>query len=127
MGTSYPIIVDDVTELLSKPPLRYGHLAIDATGVGRPVVDMFVKAGLAVDLVPVVITAGRKQSYQDGYYHVAKAILVSNLLKQLQERRLRFAQAMPETAVLIRELQSYRVKVTAAAHEVFNARNGCAR
>ena len=60
VGTSYPIIVDDVTELLSKPPLRYGHLAIDATGVGRPVVDMFVKAGLAVDLVPVVITAGRQ-------------------------------------------------------------------
>ena len=34
---------------------------------------------------------------------------------------------MPETAVLIRELQSYRVKVTAAAHEVFNAQEQCAR
>ncbi len=124
LGTAYPVIVDDVAALVEKPPLRYAHLVIDGTGVGRPVVDMFVKAMLPVKLEPVLITAGSAQSYQDGYHHVAKIILISTVLVQLQERRLRFAQALPETATLIKELQNYRVKITPAANEVFDARDG---
>ena len=79
LGTSYPAIVDDVAELVDKPPLRYAHLVIDGTGVGRPVVDMFAKAMLPVKLAPVLITAGSKETFDDGYYHVAKVILTDVL------------------------------------------------
>ena len=124
LGTSYPTIVDNVAALVQKPPLRDAHLVIDGTGVGRPVVDMFVKAMLPVEIVAVLITAGNKQHCEDGYYHVAKVILISTLQVLLQERRLRFARALPETATLVKELQDYRVKITPAANEVFNAREG---
>src|SRR5476651_1156240 len=50
LGTSYPAIVDDVAELVKKPPLGNAHLVIDGTGVGRPVTDMFAKARLPVRL-----------------------------------------------------------------------------
>jgi len=125
LGTSYPAIVDAVAELVAKPPLRYSRLVIDGTGVGRPVVDMFAYAGLPVQLVPVLITSGNKYTYEDdGYHHVAKVILISTVVVQLQERRLRFARSLPETKTLVKELQNYRVKITPAANEVFNARDG---
>jgi hypothetical protein len=124
LGTSYTTIVDEMEKLTGKPPLAKAKLVIDGTGVGRPLVDMFRKARLPVDVVPVMITSGSKESHQDGYYHVAKTILISTLQVLLQQRRLQFARSLPETATLVKELQSYRVKVTPAANEVFNAREG---
>jgi hypothetical protein len=52
LGTPYPEIVEDVTDLLEEPNLA-GHssLVVDGTGVGVPVVDMFHLAGLP--LVPI--------------------------------------------------------------------------
>ncbi len=42
LGTGYPAIVDRVCELMERPPLKgQAELVVDATGVGRPVVDMF--------------------------------------------------------------------------------------
>ena len=38
LGTRYPAIVADVVGLLACPPLPRSPLAIDQTGVGRPVV-----------------------------------------------------------------------------------------
>lgn len=124
LGTPYTAIVDDMAKLVQKPPLRHARLIIDATGVGRPVVDMFVKSRLPVKIVPAMITAGNKESYQDSFYHVAKVVLISTVVVHLQERRLRFARALPETPTLIKELQNYRVKVTPAANETFSAREG---
>jgi hypothetical protein len=124
LGTSYTTIVAEMEKLTSNPPLAKAKLVVDGTGVGRPVVDMFRKARLPVDIVPVMITAGSKETHQDGYFHVAKTILISTLQVLLQQRRLQFARSLPETATLVQELQSYRVKVTPAANEVFNAREG---
>jgi hypothetical protein len=124
LGTPYPAIVADVEKLTAKPPLAKADLVIDGTGVGRPVVDMFRQARISVTLVPVMITAGSKESHQDGYYHVAKTILISTLQVLLQQRRLQFARILAETPALVKELQDYQVKVTQAANEVFNAREG---
>ena len=124
LGTPYTSLVAEVEKLTAKPPLAKSQLVIDGTGVGRPVVDMFRKASLPVTLVPVMITSGNKESHHDGYYHVAKTILISTLQVLLQQRRLQFARSLPETNTLIKELQSYQVKVTEAANEVFNAREG---
>src|SRR5262249_13336325 len=108
LGTPYTAIVADTVKLTSKLPLAKTKLIIDATGVGRPVVDMFRTSGLLVSMVPVMITSGAKESRNDAYHHVAKTILISTLQVLLQQRRLRFAQALPETATLVRELENYR-------------------
>jgi hypothetical protein len=124
LGTSYAEIVDELAALVNEPPLRQAHLAMDASGVGRPILDMLHKTKLPVQLAPVVITVGSKESYHNGYYHVAKVILVQSILIPLQQRRLHLVRALPETAALVKELHDYRVQITQAATEIFNARAG---
>jgi hypothetical protein len=47
--------------------------------------------------------------------------LVGVLQVLLQTRRLRIAQALPEAAILAKELETFQVKITAAANEAFGA------
>jgi hypothetical protein len=63
-------------------------------------------------------------SFVDAFWHVAKAVLVSTVQVVLQQRRLRFAGALTEAAVLVDELKNYRCKVTPALNEVWSAREG---
>lgn len=60
LGTSYPSIVADGDKILRRDPLRDHNrtLAIDGTGVGAAVVDMFVGAKLTAELCPILITGG---------------------------------------------------------------------
>jgi hypothetical protein len=124
LGTSYTIIVDEVAALVVRLPLANPALVVDATGVGRPVVDMFREASVAARLLPVTITGGQNETWHDGVSRVAKTVLISTLLVVLQQRRLQVCQAIPEVRTLIRELQNYRLKITAAMNETFNAREG---
>jgi hypothetical protein len=39
----------------------------------------------------------------------------------LQGSRLKICRALPEAATLVKELENYRLKITAAAHETFGA------
>src|SRR4051794_9704485 len=53
LGTRYPAIVDDVSMLLAGAPLKdAAELAIDATGVGRGVVDMFTAPKITAPIIP---------------------------------------------------------------------------
>jgi hypothetical protein len=121
LGTPYTTIVAAVVELFHKPTLTGAALVVDATGVGRPVVDMFRKAGLCGRLVPVIITAGHRQCVRDGFFHVPKIALVSALHVLLQQRRLRFARALVEAPALLRELQGHRIEITDSLNERFGA------
>ena len=59
LRTAYTEIVEEVTTLLRRPPLRdtVAALVVDATGVGSAVVDLFKAVSLGGDgLVPVTIT-----------------------------------------------------------------------
>src|SRR2546429_1923962 len=48
LGTSYPAVVTYVAELLDRPEVKGNiTLALDYTGVGRPVFDSFVNAHLS--------------------------------------------------------------------------------
>ncbi len=71
---------------------------------------------------PVTVTAGHRASpAEGGGWLVPKKELVGTLQVLLQSRRLKVAVALPEAATLVRELQTFQVKVTAAAHEAFGA------
>jgi hypothetical protein len=124
LGTSYVKVVADVGALLSAPELRGADLVVDASGCGRPVVDMARAANLPARLQPVIITAGHAVSFAAGYFHVAKIVLINTTLVALQERRLQLAPSLPEVPTLVRELENYRTKITPALNEVFNAREG---
>jgi hypothetical protein len=136
LGTSYPDVARDVVALLMKPPLQAACLVIDQTGVGRAVVDLLAEAirgqvrqarqdhvfTFTPGFCPITITAGHVVNPgKTGGLCVPKKDLVSVMQTLLQTRRLGFAEALPEVRVLMKELENFRVKVSAAAHEVYEA------
>jgi hypothetical protein len=93
---------------------------VDATGVGRPVCDLFRDARMPCRLVPITITGGLSLTGDGrGGAHVPKKDLVGCAQVLLQARRLRVARELELADVLVQELENFRVRITAAAHEVF--------
>lgn len=124
LGTGYPQIVEDVVEQFLRAPHRT-HLVLDGTGVGRAVIDMFrqhpqLKSKQSY-IVPVSITGGEKELYEDTYWRVPKRNLVGIVQVLLQSQRLKIAADLPETQTLVRELQNFKVKITAAANDTYGA------
>jgi hypothetical protein len=127
LGTKYAAIVDRLRDLLgaetlgsSSPPLRGMQLAVDQTGVGLPVVQQIHNAGLPAVIRPILITAGHQVTYENGAWHTPKKELVSTLQVLLQTQRLKIAK-IPERELLIKELLAFRVKVSTAGTESFEA------
>jgi hypothetical protein len=122
-GTPYPAIVDAVRTLAGVPPMPGCVLCVDQTGVGRAVVDLFraARPALPCRLRAVTITAGAHGTTGAAGETVPKKDLVATLQVLLQGRRLAIAKELPDAAVLRKELQHFRVKVTAAANETFEA------
>jgi len=121
LGTRYPEIVASVRSLCNRPPLRdVASLVVDATGVGRPVVDLLVDAGLSP--VAVSITGGNAVTQdEDGAYRVPKRDLVSAVQVLLQSQRLKIASSLALADLLVKELLAFRVKITADAHDTYGA------
>jgi hypothetical protein len=111
LGTPYPEVVRGMVELLARPPLCDSRtfLAVDKTGVGAPVCDLLRPQfpGMAV----ITITGGSEVTAEPGGYRVPKKDLVGVLEVLFQGRRLKIARELPEAAVLVKELQSFRAKV----------------
>jgi hypothetical protein len=122
LGTRYARIVEDVRGLVRRPPLRWPLLAVDGTGVGAAVVDLFRAGDLEAALFSVLITAGHHAAVgADGRLHAPKKELVSVLQVLLQGRRLEVAPQLEHARTLAAELAAFRVKVTAAANETFES------
>ncbi len=125
LGTPYPAIVQDVGQMLTHPSMgKDVRLIVDGTGVGRAVVDLFRGGRQHYHTEAVMITAGDEARYEGSWHYVPKRELVGTVQVLLQTGRLRFAEALEETALLTSELQNFQVRTTAAANEVFNAREG---
>jgi hypothetical protein len=120
-GTSYPVICERVVDLFDEPPLLGGTLAVDQTGVGRAVVDMIRRAQPQAIIRPITIVSGHAVLPDDAGWHVPKKELVSVLQVLLQSRRLQVARGLPMASVLVRELETFRVKITASANETFES------
>jgi hypothetical protein len=72
LGTSYVGIVQHAARLLHRLPAGT-ELAIDFTGVGRPVFDMFAAAGLSA--TGVLITGGTSDTYAAMATAMGKALM----------------------------------------------------
>jgi len=120
LKTSYPQIVSDVCDLVKRPPFSRPALVVDQTGVGAPVVDMLRAANPAAIIKPMLITSGHTTKSVDGVWHVPKKELVSILQTLLQSGRLKFSN-VPDRELLVKELLAFKVKVTTAGNETFEA------
>jgi hypothetical protein len=122
LGTPYPMVVGRVAALMQHSAVAGNvRLAIDATGVGRPVCDLFAHAG--IPFVGVIITAGHGETnHGDSYRSVPKITLISHVQALLHAGQLKIRSDMPEADNLIRELQDFRVNYSASGFMSFNAR-----
>lgn len=132
LRTPYPDIVDSIAGLVAtlekmgqpggkqcRPRQVIGSNYVcvcDATGVGKPVVDLMRRAQLYT--ISVTITGGQKVS-QDAGFNVPKRDLISATQVLLQQGRLKFAEGLPYVSTLIKELVSMQVKITTEAHDTY--------
>lgn len=107
-GTSYVRVAQRVRELmktLGEDPV----LVLDATGVGKATTDLFKGEDLSPRLVTV--TAGTEVTEDSGKYRVPKTELISTAQVVLQAGRLKIAKGLAHADLLVKELQSFRMKV----------------
>ena len=104
VGTPYPQIVADMKDLCGK--LSSPSLVVDASSVGRAVLDQFRQARLAVSvLIAVTITGGYSITrHSFAGYAVPKTELVSATRSVIEGRRLQIAKLLREAVVLRKEL-----------------------
>ena len=122
LGTPYPRIVERVVEVTRSPELAgRSHLAVDATGVGRPVLDMLRGARPQSILMPVVVTGGDRETHEAGYHRVPKRDLIIGLQILLQRDALQIAAGLAHAPALVAEMAEMQVKITSAGHEQYGA------
>ena len=125
LGTPYPVVVQAVREIVNHDTLR-GRcaLAVDATGVGGPVVDMLRRGQLGCELAAVTITGGDHQSTNGYDYSVPKQDLIAGVQVLLELGQLRIAQDLPECGSLVKELVDVRM-TTMSPGRVRIGADGC--
>jgi len=123
LGTSYVEVIRHVATLLNAiKPLGNSTLILDATGVGRPIVDMFNAAGLGLKPVAVQVHGGSATNYDKGTWHVPKRDLVSSAKRLLGEKSLKIADGLQHGETLTTELQNYRVAINLnTGHDSYDA------
>lgn len=116
----YPSIVADVQRLMQTPPLAgAAQLVVDATGVGRPVLDMVRASGLCP--IALTITGGDRVTGHRRAPRVPKRDLINVLLVAFQSGTLRIAAGLPHAQTLTRELAEMRRKISTSGHDSYGA------
>ncbi len=132
LGTSYVEVVERILELLEALGDKELVLAVDTTGVGRPVADM-LKAGLLdwlesnrrreITTAWITITGGDSVTkVEGGGLRVPKRDLASAPLVLMQNGQLKIAEGLKLREALERELLNFKVKINiSTAHDSYEA------
>jgi hypothetical protein len=125
LGTSYLQVVDRIGTVAEAAALFASPtIVVDATGVGRPVVDMLRKR-TTISLRPVTFTAGDREKKVDAYStRVPKRDLVTALEVVLQSRRLHVVRDCPLQQDLRAELGAFEVNLNARGHDTYDGATG---
>jgi hypothetical protein len=130
LGTPYPEVVDRVRTIAQMQELR-GHccVAVDATGVGAPVVDLLRSAGIGCEICAVTITGGEKAQSSGSWagvtrWSVPKQDLIAGMQVLLEKRELRIAHGLRTRGDLVRELLDMRA-TTVRGGRVRIGADGC--
>ena len=111
LGTPYPAVVERVRRVVGMRELA-GQccLAVDATGLGGPVVEMLRSAGLGCEVAAVTITGGERETELAGdAWNVPKRDLITGLQVLLERGELRIAGNLKGVGALVRELMDVRL------------------
>jgi hypothetical protein len=130
-GTAYTLVVEQVAEILSRPPLTGADLALnfDSTGVGSAVQDILVDAydqgRLPVFPQGIVLTGGEPMLEipfaRAGVRRIPKQDVLAPLEIALAEGRLQFAAGLTLAGPLKEELLNFKASHTASGHAKFEA------
>ncbi len=118
-------VIDPRTGQPPRVPGVARRLLVDATGVGRPVVDILERALQAdpttagVELKAITFRHG--ESYDRASGMMGKAYLVSRLQALLQERLIQLPARHPEADALAREIHDYEIRVDENARDTYGA------
>jgi hypothetical protein len=125
LGTPYPQQVEYVCDMLTRAPLDKAEFALDYTGCGRPVADMFVKALRGIRSVnQVLITSGFEVVKAGLNHHVPKTHLCSGLESRMHSQELKVAPGLRESPALKSELTDFVRKVSESGRMQWAARSG---
>jgi hypothetical protein len=116
----YPSIVRRLDHLVKRLPEK-PSMAVDATGVGRPVIDMIRDANLPATVYPITLTGGDSVVRDGMERRVPKRDVASAIAVLLQTGRLRIARGLKESETLLRELLNFRVKISLSGHDSYEA------
>ena len=124
LGTSYPAIVRHVGDLMRSSTIHEKGVAliVDATGVGRPVCDLFREA----ELRPIAVTiTGGSSAHRDrvsGEWSVPKRDLVSALQVALQTQQLRISPRLEHATTFLNEAKNFSVTINlSSGHDSYGA------
>jgi hypothetical protein len=122
LGTPYPEIVESIRALADSSELQDRcTLAVDATGVGRPVVDLLNRAGLSMRILAVTITGGAHETGHGSYYSVPQRDLIAGIQVLLQNSGLQVAAGLAHGPAFLSELAEMRLKITPAGRASYGA------
>lgn len=100
-------------------------LVVDASGVGRAVVEhLRDKLRGIVSPTSVYLTGGNLETNNHSSWNVPKTLLVGVVHNVLGDERIKVAEGIGEGETLKREMTEFRVKVTKAANEIYEANEG---
>jgi hypothetical protein len=119
-NTPYTTIVMRLNHLMKRVPVR-PYMAVDATGVGRPVIDMIRDANLPATVYAITLTGGDSVIRDGMERRVPKRDLASTIAVLLQTGRLRVSRGLKESETLLRELLNFRVRISLAGHDSYGA------
>jgi hypothetical protein len=123
--TPYPEVVRHTVNAMKLPDIRGPRLALDCTGVGVAILELF-DAALAdwTCTVPIVITGGQTVTRKGRRFGVPKTALASALLSALEEGVVRFVPGLEHGKLLRDELQAFQVRMTQTGRDTFGAEAG---
>jgi hypothetical protein len=111
LGTPYPVVADRIAAVAGAAGANLAHdagsipIAIDATGVGRAVVDLLRERGL--EPIAVTLTSGRHVRRSGSNITIPRATFLQPLVAAVETGRLRVAPC-PHAAALVDELAALR-------------------
>lgn len=120
MRSTYPQVAERLRELVQSLWQRgetSPHVYIDATGLGRPVVEILSRGLIYCWFWSVYFNHGDQWSQDGSTIRLGKAWLVARLKVLLQLGELHLPRQSAEADTLARELTDYEVKVLPDANE----------
>jgi len=119
LGTPYTRVVERVRALVQDAQLAgQVALAVDATGVGAPVVDLLRSARLGCDVTAISITSGERVSQTGPVWNVPKRDLIAGVQVLLERGELKIARGLRDSWALVKELLDVRLSSSAATGRV---------